>query len=214
MKLYSYYRSSAAFRVRIALNLKGLSYETAPVHLLRGGGEQFSDAYRCANPAALVPALEDEGQVLTQSLAIIEYLDERYPEPPLLPADPRARAYVRSIALSVACEIHPLNNLRVMRYLVRDLHVTEEAKNAWSRHWIEQGLLQIEQSLHAHGGPATYACGDRVTMADLTIVPQMFNARRLECRLDHVPALTAIAERCMQLDAFARAQPSAQPDAE
>jgi maleylpyruvate isomerase len=214
MKLYSYFRSSAAFRVRIALNLKGLPYEYVPVHLLRSGGEQFSDAYRQANPASLVPALEDGGQVLTQSLAIIEYLDERFPDPALLPSDSLSRAYVRSVALSIACDVHPLNNLRVMRYLVRELKVSEQVKMAWMRHWIGQGLGQLERFLVSCGRSGRYALGDQVTMADLVIVPQIFNARRSDCDLGPIPTISAIADRCMQLDAFARAQPSLQPDAE
>jgi maleylpyruvate isomerase len=214
VKLYSYFRSSAAFRVRIALNLKSVAYQTLPVHLMRGGGEQHAEAYLQSNPAALVPVLDDDGQILTQSLAIIEYLEERFPEPALLPADAPGRAHVRSIALSVACEIHPLNNLRVLRYLVERMQASEQAKSDWYRHWVEQGLQQIEQTLLSRGFSATYAYGDRVTMADLAIVPQIFNARRFDCRLDTVPTLVGITERCMRLDAFARAQPSAQPDAE
>jgi maleylacetoacetate isomerase len=214
MKLYSYFRSSAAFRVRIALNLKGVEYETVPVHLMRGGGEQFGPDFRRVNPASLVPVLDHDGRILTQSLAIIEYLEERFPEPPLLPADALARADVRSIALAVACDIHPLNNSRVLRYLVEDLKVSEQGREQWYRHWVEQGLLQVEQTLLARGLNGIYACGDRVSLADLAIVPQIFNARRFHCSLEAVPTLTAIAARCMQLDAFARAQPSAQPDAE
>lgn len=214
MKLYSYFRSSASFRVRIALNWKGLVYETIPVHLQRGGGEQLSDAYRRTNPAGLVPALDDGGALLTQSLAIIEYLEEVHPAPPLLPAEPLARARVRSIALSIACEIHPLNNLRVLRYLVRELKVDEAAKDAWYRHWVESGLEQVERTLRERGWAGGFCYGDQVTLADAVLVPQIFNARRFDCRLDHVPLLVAIEQRCMQLDAFARAQPSAQPDAE
>jgi len=214
VKLYSYFRSSAAFRVRIALNLKGVPYETVPVHLLRAGGEQFSDSYRRTNPASLIPALEDDGHVLTQSLAIIEYLEERFPQPALLPDDALSRAYVRSVALSIACDIHPLNNLRVLRYLVRDLGVSEQAKNSWYRHWIEQGLGQLEQFLVSGGRTGRYALGDRITIADLAIVPQIFNARRLDCNLDPIPTVRAIADACMQLDAFNRAQPALQPDAE
>jgi maleylacetoacetate isomerase len=214
MKLHSYFRSSATFRVRIALNLKGVPYEIVPLHLLKGGGEQFSEAYIQTNPASLIPALEDDGQVLTQSLAIIEYLDERYPEPPLLPADPVSRAYVRAIALAIACDIHPLNNLRVLRYLVRDLKLPDEKKDAWVRHWIELGLGQVERLVASSGHSGRYAFADQVTIADLAIVPQIFNAKRSGCDLAKAPTLNAITDRCMQLDAFARAQPSAQPDAE
>ena len=214
MKLYSYFRSSAAFRVRIALNLKGVPYEVVPVHLLKGGGEQFGEAYTRTNPLSLIPALEDGGQVLTQSLAIIEYLDERYPEPPLLPADPLSRAYVRAVALSIACDIHPLNNLRVLRYLVRELGVSDEKKDFWYRHWVELGLGQLDRVVMSGGRSGRYIFGDQVTIADLAIVPQIFNARRFGCDLAKAPTLNAIADRCMQLDAFANAQPSAQPDAE
>jgi maleylacetoacetate isomerase len=214
MKLYSYFRSSAAFRVRIALNLKGVPYEVVPVHLLKGGGEQFGEAYTRTNPLSLIPALEDGGQVLTQSLAIIEYLDERYPEPPLLPADPLSRAYVRAVALSIACDIHPLNNLRVLRYLVRELGVSDEKKDFWYRHWVELGLGQLDRVVMSGGRSGRYTFGDQVTIADLAIVPQIFNARRFGCDLAKAPTLNAIADRCMQLDAFANAQPSAQPDAE
>jgi maleylpyruvate isomerase len=214
MKLYSYYRSSAAFRVRIALNLKGVPYEIIPVHLLRSGGEQFAEAYARTNPLSLIPSLDDGGQVLTQSLAIIEYLDERYPQPPLLPADPVSRAYVRSIALSIACDIHPLNNLRVLRYLKHEVGLSDEAKDAWYRHWIELGLGQLDRIVATGGRSGRYALGDQVTIADLTIVPQIFNAQRFGCDPAKAPTLNAIADRCIQLDAFARAQPSAQPDAE
>ncbi len=214
MRLYSYFRSSAAFRVRIALNWKGLAYEYAPVHLLKGGGEQFSEDYRRTNPSSLVPVLEDGGHVLTQSLAIIEYLEEQYPEPALLPADPRARAYVRAVALSIACDIHPLNNLRVLRYLVREMGVSEQGKDSWYRHWVELGLAQLEQFMLSARRSGLYALGDQVTMADVVIVPQIFNARRYGCDPAKAPTLNAIADRCLQLDAFARAQPSVQPDAE
>lgn len=214
MKLYNYFRSSASFRVRIALGLKGLPYEYAVVHLTRGGGQQFAPAFRAINPDALIPVLEDDGHALTQSLAIIEYLDETHPEPPLLPKAPLDRAYVRAIALGIACEIHPLNNLRVLRYLVRDLKATEEQKNAWYRHWVEQGLASIEARLVAERKSGRYAFGDRVTLADVVIVPQIFNAQRFDCRLDHVPTIMRIFEHCMELPAFVDAQPSRQPDAE
>jgi len=214
MKLYNYFRSSASFRVRIALNIKGLPYEYAVVHLTKGGGQQFAPEFRAVNPDALIPVLDDEGQRLTQSLAIIEYLEETHPEPPLLPKTPLERAYVRAVALGIACEIHPLNNLRVLRYLVRDLKVTEDQKNAWYRHWVEQGLASIEARLVAEQKCGRYALGDQVTLADVVIVPQIFNAKRFDCRLDHVPTVMRIFDHCMELPAFVDAQPARQPDAE
>jgi maleylpyruvate isomerase len=214
MKLFSYFRSSAAFRVRIALNLKRVPYEVVPIHLLKSGGEQFSEQYVKTNPLSLVPALEDGGQVLFQSMAIIEYLEERYPEPALLPSDRIARAYVRAIAQTIACDIHPLNNLRVLRYLVRELHVSDQDKDAWYRHWVEMGLGQLDRIVVARGLSGRYTLGDQVTIADLAIVPQIFNARRFGCDLASARTLAAICDRCMELDAFARAEPSAQPDAE
>jgi maleylacetoacetate isomerase/maleylpyruvate isomerase len=212
MKLYNAWRSSASFRVRIALNLKGLPFEYVPVHLAKG--EQFAAAFSALNPSQLVPVLEHEGHALTQSLAIIEYLEEKYPQPPLLPHDPLERAYVRSVALAIACEIHPLNNLRVLRYLVKTLGVSEDAKNAWYRHWVEQGLAQLEARLVAERRVGRFAFGDRVTLADVCIVPQIFNAQRFDCRLDHVPTIMRIFDACMKLPAFIDAQPARQPDAE
>ncbi len=214
MKLYNYFRSSASFRVRIALNLKGLPYEYSVVHLTRDGGQQFAPAFLAVNPDALIPVLEDDGERVTQSLAIIEYLEETHPQPPLLPAGAVDRAYVRSIALAIACEIHPLNNLRVLRYLVRDLKVSDDQKNAWYRHWVEQGLAAIEARLVAEKKFGRFALGDAVTLADVVIVPQIFNARRFDCRLDHVPTVMGIFDRCMELPAFIEAQPARQPDAE
>ena len=214
LKLYNYFRSSASFRVRIALNLKGLPYEYAAVHLTKGGGEQFAPAFRALNADALIPVLDDDGVVLTQSLAIIEYLDETRPEPPLLPADPVERAYVRAFALTIACEIHPLNNLRVLRYLVRNLSVNEEKKNEWYRHWVEQGLAALESRVVAERRSGRHVLGDTVTAADVVLVPQIFNARRFDCRLDHAPTLMRIFEHCMELSSFIDAQPSRQPDAE
>lgn len=214
MKLYNYFRSSASFRVRIALNLKGLPYEYSVVHLTRDGGQQFAPAFLAINPDALIPVLEDDGERVTQSLAIIEYLEETHPQPPLLPAGAVDRAYVRSIALAIACEIHPLNNLRVLRYLVRDLKVSDDQKNAWYRHWVEQGLAAIEARLVAEKKFGRFALGDAVTLADVVIVPQIFNARRFDCRLDDVPTVMGIFDRCMELPAFIEAQPARQPDAE
>jgi maleylacetoacetate isomerase/maleylpyruvate isomerase len=214
MKLYSYFRSSASFRVRIALALKGLDYDYAPVHLLQGGGQQFTAEFKAMNPAALVPVLDDDGTLLKQSLAIIEYLEETRPEPPLLPGDAAGRARVRAIALSIACEIHPLNNLRVLGYLNKTLGVAEEQRNAWYRHWVETGLATVEAMLA--GDPRTGSCchGDRPTLADVLLVPQIFNAQRFDCRLDHVPTVMRIHQHCLALPAFAESVPALQPDAE
>jgi len=214
LKLYNYYRSSASFRVRIALKLKGLNYDYVPVHLTRGGGEQFAPEFKSLNADALIPVLDDDGRVLTQSLAIIEYLDETHPEPPLMPALPLDRAYVRGFALTIACEIHPLNNLRVLRYLVEELGASEDSKNTWYRHWVEQGLAALEARLVAERRNGRHVLGDQVSIADVVLVPQVFNARRFDCRLDHVPTLMRIFDHCMEMPAFADAQPSRQPDAE
>ncbi len=215
MKLYSYFRSSASFRVRIALALKGLSYDYIPVHLVKGGGEQFSTGYKAMNPAGLVPVLQDDdGSVLTQSLAIIEYLEESRPNPPLLPADPVGRARVRALGLSIACEIHPLNNLRVLGYLTKTLGVTEEQKNAWYRHWVETGLEAVEAMLAGDARTGAFCHGDVPTLADVLLVPQIFNAQRFNCCLDHVPTVMRIHEHCLTVPAFASSVPAQQPDAE
>jgi len=214
MKLYSYFRSSASFRVRIALALKDLDYEYASVHLVQGGGQQFAPAFRAMNPAALVPVLDDEGTILTQSLAIIEYLDETRPQPPFLPTDAAGRARVRAIALAIACEIHPLNNLRVLGYLTKTLGVSEDQKNAWYRHWVETGLATVESMLAGDRRTGTYCHGDAPTLADILLVPQIFNAQRFDCRLDHVPTVMRIHRQCLTLPAFASSVPAEQPDAE
>ena len=210
MKLYSAARSSASFRVRIALAHKDLNYEYVPISLLKG--DQFTESFRSVNPAELVPVLEHNGLRLSQSLAIIEYLDEIALPPPLLPADPASRAYVRAVSLSIACDIHPLNNLRVLRYLKHELGVTEEAKDIWYRHWVEKGLGQLEHFINAGGRAGRYAFGDTVTMADVCIVPQIFNARRVDSKLDHVPTIMKIFDACMALPAFESARPEKQPD--
>jgi maleylacetoacetate isomerase/maleylpyruvate isomerase len=212
VELYSYFRSSASFRVRIALALKGLAYDYRPVHLPRS--EQLAPGFAALAPTRLVPQLIDGDVKLGQSLAIIEYLDETHPEPPLLPAAPAERARVRGLALDVACEIHPLDNLRVLRYLVRELKVSEDAKNAWYRHWVEQGLDAVEKQLAASAQTGDYCHGDTPTLADCVLVPQIFNAQRFECRLDHVPTVMRVFETCMQHPAFQTAQPSACPDHE
>ncbi|MFO1273523.1 MAG: maleylacetoacetate isomerase [Rubrivivax sp.] len=211
MELYNYFRSSASYRVRIALALKGLDYDYIPVHLQRN--EQFAESYAALSPARLVPLLEDGDNLVSQSLAIIEYLEETHPEPPLLPKDAAARARVRALALDIACEIHPLNNLRVLRYLVKDMKVSEDDKNRWYRHWVETGLEVVEQRLA--GSPATgrFCHGDAPTLADVVLVPQIHNAQRFECRLDHVPTVMRVFGECMTLDAFEATRPEKCPDA-
>lgn len=212
MKLYTYFRSSAAFRVRIALNLKGLAYEPQFVHLPKG--EHRQPGYAKVNPQALVPTLVmDDGFRLAQSLAIIEYLDEAHPDPALLPKDARGRARVRALSLLVACEIHPLNNLRTLQYLKRQLNQNEEQVNSWYRHWIADGLGKLESGL-ATPETGRFSHGDIPTMADCCLVPQIFNARRYHCELAPYPTLMRVFDECMKLDAFERAQPSRQPDAE
>jgi maleylacetoacetate isomerase/maleylpyruvate isomerase len=211
MKLYSYFRSSAAFRVRIALALKGLSYDYVPVHLLKS--EHLKPPYDSLLPGHLVPLLEDGDAQMGQSIAIIEYLEEAHPQPALLPADAVGRARVRALSLDIACEIHPLNNLRVLRYLVHEMKLSEDDKNKWYRHWVETGLETVERQLA--GSPATgrFCHGDAPTMADVLLVPQIFNAQRMECRTDHLPTVMRVFGECMKLDAFTAAQPSACPDA-
>jgi maleylacetoacetate isomerase/maleylpyruvate isomerase len=214
MKLHTYFRSSAAYRVRIALNLKGLDYEAVPVHLVRGGGEHRQPAYLGLNPAGLVPALEDQGQVLTQSLAIVEYLEETHPQPALLPAAALDRARVRAIAQAIACDIHPVNNLRVLQYLTRELGASEEQKNAWYRHWIGVGLQAVEAMLAGDARTGAFCHGDTPGLADCCLVPQVFNARRFACDLSARPTVLRIADHCAGLEAFRRAAPEVQPDAE
>ena len=214
MKLYTYFRSSAAYRVRIALNLKGLSYEAVPVHLLRSGGEQLQPAYRAVNPAALIPSLEIDGATLTQSMAIIEYLDETRPEVPLMPSDALGRARVRALALTVACDIHPLGNLRVLKYLVHELKVDDDAKAAWSRHWISEGFKALEAMLAGSPETGRFCHGDTPTLADCCLVPQVFNALRFEVDMSRFPTIARIHAACSELGAFAAAHPSKQPDAE
>jgi maleylpyruvate isomerase len=214
MKLYSYFRSSAAFRVRIALNLKNLPYDYAPVHLLRDGGEQLKPAYRSLNPDAIVPTFVEGDHVLQQSLAIIEYLEETHPEPPLLPKSPVDRAYVRSVALQVACEIHPLNNLRVLKYLKHSVGTDDATRDEWYRHWIESGFATLEQHLAGDSRTGKLCFGDTPTLADACLVPQVFNAQRFKIDVGPFPTIQRIYDHATQLDAFARAAPGVQPDAE
>jgi len=213
MKLHNYFRSSASYRVRIALKLKGLDYEYCSVHLNRNGGEQFSAAFRELNSLSLVPVLEDDGQRLSQSLAILEYLDQVYPDPPLLPHSPLERARVRSLALSVACEISPLNNLRVLSYLTRELGLSSEAKTRWYQHWVALGLSALEAEIGR--GPAGLFChGDAPGLADCCLIPQLYNARRFDCDVSAYPRLLAIEASCAALPAFREAAPDHQPDSE
>jgi maleylpyruvate isomerase len=220
MKLYHYFRSSASYRVRIALNLKGLDYERVAVHLVKDGGQQLLPAYRAIHADALVPALIDGADdadgathTLTQSLAIIEYLDELHLQPSLLAPNAVDRAYVRSLALSIACDIHPLNNLRVLRYLTGELKVSEEQKDAWYRHWCQQGLQALETTLARDPRVGKCCYGDTPTMADCCLIPQLYNARRFNCDLSTMPTILRIEEYCLSLDAFMMASPEKQPDA-
>ena len=211
MKLYSYFRSSAAYRVRIALNLKKLEADVIPIHLLKNGGEQHSAAYRQINPSELVPALleanAEQGFTLTQSLSILEYLDEKFTDTALLPKDIQQRALIRAFSQSIACDIHPLNNLRVLRRLEAQFAADQAGKDAWYQHWIQSGFEAFEQQIQSTHGQ--YCFGDTVTLADLALVPQVYNARRFNCDLSAYPTMLAIEQRCLALDAFARATPEA-----
>jgi maleylacetoacetate isomerase len=217
LTLYSYWRSSAAYRVRIALNLKGLAYRQVPVHLVKDGGQQHAPDYQALNPQQLLPLLVDvgagSGEVrIAQSLAIIEYLEEVFPVPALLPADPALRAQVRALALHIACEVHPLNNLRVLQYLSNELGISDQAKDAWYRHWVASGLAAVEQGLAVFDGQLSL--GQRPGYLEACLIPQLYNARRFNCDLDAYPRLLAMAARCETLEAFKQAAPEAQPDAQ
>ncbi len=215
MKLYTYWRSSASYRVRIGLNLKGISYESCPVHLVRDGGEQMGEAYTAVNPQQQVPALElDDGRVLIQSLAILEYLDELYPDQPFLPRDPVERGSCRALALLVACDIHPINNLRVLNYLTGKLGADENAKLTWYHHWIKTGLASMETLLAQANCHGPYSMGDTLSLADICLVPQLYNARRFNVDLSAYPLIRHIEAGCLKLSAFAEAVPEAQEDAE
>ncbi|WP_396269203.1 maleylacetoacetate isomerase [Ideonella sp.] len=210
MELFNYFRSSASYRVRIGLALKGLPFDYTPVHLVRN--EQTSEGFAAVSVARLVPLLKDEDKLVHQSLAILEYLDETHPTPALLPSDAMGRARVRALALDIACEIHPLNNLRVLRYLTHSLGVSEDDKNRWYRHWVETGLETVERQLAAQ--PTTYCHGETPGLADCVLVPQIFNAQRFECRTEHVPHVMRVFANCMKLEAFEATRPEKCPDAQ
>ena len=215
LTLYGYWRSSAAYRVRIALNLKGLAYQQVPVHLVKDGGQQHSVEYQALNPQELLPLLVDKGNGgvrIAQSLAILEYLDEVFPTPALLPSDPAQRAQVRALALHIACDLHPLNNLRVLQYLTEDLGVGEPAKDVWYRHWLHKGLAAVEAGMAVFND--RLSLGERPGYLEACLVPQLYNARRFNCDLDAYPRILAMAARCESLAAFKQAAPEVQPDAQ
>lgn len=214
MKLYSYFRSSAAYRVRIALNLKGLDAEIIPVHLLKDGGQQRKPDYLALNPSALVPTLVDGDFALGQSMAILEYLEETHPQPALLPTEPKARARVRAMAQVIASDIHPLNNLRVLQYMKHSLGIDDAGRDEWYRHWVDLGLTALETMLASSPDTGRFCHGDSPTFADVLLVPQVANARRLDCDLSAMPNIVRIDAECMALDAFAKAAPANQQDAE
>jgi maleylacetoacetate isomerase len=211
VKLYSYFRSSAAYRVRIALNLKGIGYETQSIHLVKDGGHNKRPEFRAINPQMRVPVLvTTAGEVLIQSLAIIEYLDETHPQPPLLPKDPLARARVRALAELIACDIHPLNNTSALRYLKNNMAQQQSAIDEWYRHWVVTGFEALEELIT----PGPFACGSEITMADVCLVPQVNNARRLNVPLERFPKIVGVDRACLAIAAFDRARPENQPDAE
>ena len=211
MKLYTFFRSSAAYRVRIALNLKRIDYDSIPKAFAKN--EHRAAEYLALNPQGLIPTLDDDGAILSQSLAIIEYLNEKYPTPALLPANPQDRAHVRSMALAIACDIHPLNNLRVLNYLRQELKQDDEAVNAWYRHWVSAGFEGLEQQVRRHSKRERFCFADAVSLADVLLVPQMFNARRFQTDLTRFPTLVAISTYLETLPEFAAARPEVQPDA-
>ena len=214
MQLFDYFRSSASFRVRIGLKLKGLAPERHFVHLTKGGGQQFDAAFTKMNPQQLVPVLVDGAEAISQSLAILEYLDETHPEPSFLPGSPIDRARIRALSLAIACDLHPLNNLRVLFYLKDPMGQSEDARNTWYRHWVAKGLSAFETALKEDRRTGKFCHGDTPTLADICLVPQIFNAKRLECPLDTYPSVMRVFDACMKVPAFDSAQPMKQPDAE
>lgn len=215
MRLYTYFRSSAAYRVRIALGLKQLEYEPVPVHLVRDGGQHHLDTYKALNPAGLIPALQDEQAVLTQSLAIIEYLDEKYPETlSLLPGDAVARAQIRALAQSIACDLHPINNLRILKYLENSLGLDTEQRNDWYVHWVDVGLTAFEKQLAIYDMAGDFCYGNSPTLADICLIPQVYNAHRFGYSTDHLPRISKAVQACSVLPAFIDAAPANQFDAE
>ena len=213
LQLYSYWRSSAAYRVRIGLNLKGLAYETLPVHLVRDGGEQHAEEYRALNPQELVPVLQHGQRMLRQSMSILEYVDEMWPERPLLPATARDRQRVRALSQVIACDIHPLNNLRVLQYFENEWGVPQAERETWSRHWMAEGFAAFEALLHDHPSTGAFCDGDVPTMADCCLVPQVYNARRFGLDMSPYPTVVRIEQACLALPEFDAARPENQPDA-
>ncbi len=213
MKLYSYWRSSAAYRTRIALNLKRLEYEVIPVHMLKDGGDQNNQAYQSINPQGLIPTLVDDDVSLGQSLAIMDYLEAKYPEPALYPKNIQDRAFAQQFALAVACDIHPLNNLRVLKYIKRTLKPDDDAKDAWYHHWIRTGFTALEKLLNDRRWQGPYCLDQQVTIADTCLLPQIYNARRFGTPMDDFPTLVSVEDACMKLEAFQRAAPENQVDA-
>ncbi len=213
MKLYGYWRSTAAYRVRIALHYKSIDFENISVHLVKGGGEQHAAEYRELNPQGLVPTLVDGDNHINQSLAILEYLEDMFPRNALLPSEPARKAQVRAVCQMIACDIHPLNNLRVLQYLTNEWNLDAQDKDAWYAHWIHQGFSALEKQLKAYAADGDYCFGEKVTLADLCLIPQIYNANRFNVLLDDYPRLQAINEACLQHPAFQKALPENQPDA-
>lgn len=210
--LYSYFRSSSAYRVRIALNLKNIDYDIHPVHLVKNGGEQYLDKFLAINPQGRVPALVIDDMVLTQSTAIIEYLDEVYPSPPLLPEAPHVRAFVRSLAQLIACDVHPLNNIRVLNYLEK--YCAIDTRGKWYQHWVHEGFAAVETLLKQHNQFGRFCSGDQLSLADIYLVPQVFNALRFDCQMSQFPRIQSIYENALTEQAVIDAAPGNQPDAE